>query len=261
MDRGFGVSATQNIVSPKSHRWHKMQWSAFFVWVPSIHGVVHFVWCFFLLHYILDVESVNRFFWVLFFFTAGFFIFVWNAWAALVRFRNVEFFILFSLHFAHKVKQNTHSGVRIHYVLLRNMHNRSGGPTTRSQFLQYCLSRNFFVSATKKEKRIRYRKTLFYRYLRCNLDILAQHAILLGWYIICTHKNDFGMQTKKRQRNFLLSNKRNIKCTLIQHLFLLYIASLWQYFFCTLRICHINRTKMPVECLLKRLNPFSLGLT
>lgn len=135
MDRGFGVSATQNIVLPKSHRWHKMQWSAFFVWVPSIHGVVHFFWCFFLLHYILDVESVNRFFWVLFFFTAWFFIFVWNAWAALVRFRNVEFFILFSLHFAHKVKQNTHSGVRIHYVLLRNMHNCSGGPTTRSQFL------------------------------------------------------------------------------------------------------------------------------
>lgn len=134
-------------------------------------------------------------------------------------------------------------------------------PPRDPNFCQYCLSRNFFVSATKKEKRIRYRKTLFYRYLRCNLDILAQHAILLGWYIICTHKNDFGMQTKKRQRNFLLSNKRNIKCTLIQHLFLLYFASLWQYFFCTLRICHINRTKMPVERLLKRLNPFSLGLT
>lgn len=229
--------------------------SAFDTW----RGAFCLVFLFAALHF--GCRIGQSFFWVLFFFTAGFFIFVWNAWAALVRFRNVEFFILFSLHFAHKVKQNTHSGVRIHYVLLRNMHNRSGGPTTRSQFLQYCLSRNFFVSATKKEKRIRYRKTLFYRYLRCNLDILAQHAILLGWYIICTHKNDFGMQTKKRQRNFLLSNKRNIKCTLIQHLFLLYFASLWQYFLYTLRICHINRTKMPVERLLKRLNPFSLGLT
>lgn len=33
------------------------------------------------------------------------------------------------------------------------------------------------------------------------------------------------------------------------------------FLYCTLRICHINRTKMPVERLSKRLNPFPFGLT
>lgn len=143
-------------------------------------------------------------------------------------------------------------------VLLRNMHNRSGGPTTRFQFLRYCLSRNFFVTTVcaAKKKRIRYRKTLFYRYLRCNLDILAQHANFIG-PIHNRHKKTIleCKRGKNEQRNFLLFIKEILNAQ--AHSFSIHFY-LTPFLYCTLRICHINRTPNASRTFIEKVKSVSI---